>query len=233
MTDTTDGAVAPAAAPAQAPAATTTQAQAQAQPQTHATPPAAAAEYPSEPAEVPKWVAPRLEKAATAAERKLLERLGVSSTDEAAEKLKRLGELETAQLSEQERQAKQLEELTTRATRSEGFEKKFTELVDARFEALPEDQRQRIDAKANGDASKRFDFMEVMGLMNGPVAPPPPKPASTTPASATPAPPPAGAPQSPFERWQALESNPRTRQQAAIYRQANLQAIEASAPSQT
>lgn len=181
----------------------------------------------------PEWLNPRLNKARAAAERKLLDQLGVEKPEDVAARLKRLDELEAASLTEQERQAKQIEELTSRATESETYKRKFTEMVNSRFDALPEAQRESIDAEAGGDAAQRFTFMKVMGLMTagGPVAPAAqPQPASTTPATAPKPPAPSGAAQTAYERWEALDANQQTRAQGAIFRQANALEVERTRP---
>lgn len=181
----------------------------------------------------PEWLNPRLSKAKAAAERRLLDQFGVEKPEDLQARLKRLDELEAASLTEQERQAKQIEELTTRATESETYKRKFTDMVNSRFDALPEAQRESIDAEAAGDAAQRFTFMKVMGLMGtGPVAPAPqPQPASTTPATAPKPPAPSGAAQTAYERWKALDANQQTRAQAAIFRQANALEVERTRPS--
>lgn len=211
------------------PAASNTPANPPANPPAPAAPAAqpAAAAPPDD--QAPPWLNDRLKQARESERKKTLAELGVDDPTKIKEKLKRLDELETAKLSDQERVEKLIKELTPKAEQAERLQTLFSSVVESRFNALADKQREAIDAVANGNAEKRWELMQVMesaGLLAG--TPPPPRPAQTAPA-APPAPAPA-TPETMFTKWQGLRTKDSVA--ASVFYQLNAMAIEQSRPKE-
>jgi hypothetical protein len=183
----------------------------------------------------PSWLKPRLEQARGAERNALLKQFGVENPEQLSAKLQELEQLKKSQMSESERAAQELIDARNQAAKLQPFQDEFTRLITVAFDRLPEETRQQIDAEANGDALERSKFMRVMGLIGaGPAKAQQTQaqPATTTPPG-TPKPPAANGstPQTPWEKYQALLTNPATRLQAGIFYRSNAIAIEASKPA--
>jgi len=173
----------------------------------------------------PTWLPERLKQARQAERKALLESFGVKDGDELKTRLQKLQELETSQLSEQERTAKMLDELRPKAEAGERVSALFASVVEKQFAELPEQTQAAIDARANGDAEKRWDLMQVVAATapTQPVSPSAPRPANTPAAPPAPTP---GNPQTAFDRWQALKASDATA--ASIFYQSHSSEIDQS-----
>jgi hypothetical protein len=183
----------------------------------------------------PSWLKPRLEQARGAERNALLKQFGVEKPEDLSAKLQELEQLKKAQMSESERAAQELTDAKNQAATLQPYQEEFNRLITVAFDKLPEETRQQIDAEANGNALERSRFMRVMGLIGaGPAKAQQAQaqPATTTPPG-TPKPPAANGstPQTSWEKYQALLTNPATRLQAGIFYRSNAIAIEASKPA--
>lgn len=177
--------------------------------------------------ENPAWLPGRLTEARENERKKLLQELGAEKPADLKAKLKRLEELEAATLTEQERTQKQLAELGAKAQQFEALQKTFTQMVESEFSALTDQQKSAIDARANGDAQKRWEIMDIMRAAGAlTVQPPAPKPATT---AAPGAPPPPASPKDPKSPRAIYEAKKLIDPMGAeLYRQMHAAAIEAS-----
>jgi hypothetical protein len=192
--------------------------------------PATAAPAADDPA--PQWLPDRLKQARAAERKQLLQELGADDPAALKAKLKKLDELETEKLSDQERVEKLIKELTPKAEEGERYKKMFADFVDAQFSSLDEKTQQAIDAKANGNAERRWEFMQFMQTagLGGPATttPTPARPANTAPAGAQPPPAPA-QPKTTFDKWNDLKKTDSVA--ASVFYQMNAMAIEQSRQS--
>jgi flagellar hook-basal body complex protein FliE len=177
--------------------------------------------------ENPAWLPGRLSEARETERKKLLQDFGVEKPEDLKAKLARLSELEAASLSEQERTQKQLADLSAKAQQFEALQKTFTQMVESEFSSLNDQQKSAIDARANGDAQKRWEIMDIMKAAGAlTVQPPAPKPATT---AAPGAPPPPASPKDPKSPRAIYEAKKQIDPMAAeLYRQMHAAAIEAS-----
>lgn len=179
--------------------------------------------------ENPAWLPDRLKKAEAKGREHIFKTAGVSSEDDLVAKLKRLQELETASLSESEKTQKRIEELTAIAGQHDSLKKSFEAVVTSEFSKLTDKQQEAIDAKAAGDAQKRWEYMEFLkstGALEAQSTPAAPKPATTTAPGATPPPATPKNPQTPREKYEALKQTDPL--QAELYRSMHARAIETS-----
>jgi len=196
----------------------------QALPQTDTSVQQPATEAPATQPEEPAWLPDRLKQARATAQKQLLQELGVTDPGDVKAKLAELDKLKTAQLTDQERIAKQLAELQPKADLADKLQAQFSSIVDSQFSALPEMQQAAIDSVASGDAGKRWELMQVLRAAGGAVIAAAARPANTAPAA--PPPPAPTQPQTPFQRWEALQKTDPV--QASIFHQLNAFAIEQS-----
>lgn len=180
----------------------------------------------------PAWLAKRLEEARSVERKRAnaeldarLKTLGAASLDDLQAKIAKLGALETERLTDAEKIQRQLEELTPKAERADRLQKIFSSVVESKFNALSDKQREAIDSRANGDPEKRWEFIEMMQAA-GAFAAPEPRPANTAPLGAPLPPNSPVLPQTAREKRDELAK--RDPISAALFSQMNSMAISQS-----
>jgi hypothetical protein len=162
--------------------------------------------------------------------RELLESHGLKSPDELQTSLDELKKLKESTLSEAEKQAARLKELEPLAEEGKRIKTTFAELVQERFEKLPEAQQKAIDDVASGDPELRWRMLKVAEAGAAAAGPPKPTPASTVHPGAQPAPQPT-SPDTAFGIWQRKQAE--DPMGASLYYRLNSIAIEKSRPAST
>ncbi len=120
---------------------------------------------PSDPNELPKWLAPRLEKERTKAQQAFLESLKVKDADELGNLIKLAREYEQSKLSESERTTKQIDTLTADLTKFktdyEAEKKRADDLEKARVS-----DRVETALKIAANTAKAKNVNDVLILLN-------------------------------------------------------------------
>jgi hypothetical protein len=156
---------------------------------------------PAQSEQEPTWLKPRLEQAERAAERKVLERLGVTDIDAASKAIQAAKAVEEANKSAEQKAAELAAKLTAQQTEAERLAAVTREHAGRMLGVLTAEQQAAVKAIAGEDPAKQLQAITALGPTWS-STPAPPAPVNTAP----PAGPPAAEPNSPPDHRAVYES---------------------------
>lgn len=190
----------------------------------------------------PHWLPDRLRRNAEAERKALLKELGIEDPKDAKKALAEYKAQKEAEKSELQRALEKASALEKAAGERDVYRAKVESWAKAEFEGLSEQQKTAIERIAGDDPLKRAEAIEllrptwaaaatpsapvVVSPAAPPAAPPVPAPVTNAPPAAIPRP---GAQQSPWEKYQQIESE-QGPVAASLFYQFNSRDIEISRP---